>query len=198
MLNKKITTTVEDGSSKLYALSDIKGRIAKNSLDEMKIDSLFDTKYTNFSNYSLTTSVSDVINTPYIAAFGSFTKMFLFTGVAYKSKQEIIVDSIWEYYNDGFNFVDKKYNFEIFGISIEINVPSQFLGNWHSSIFKANIEVGKFPIPLKGQHYLQNKDFNSFREKTGVGKDFRITGMRLHKDKFISTIKLYEDGVVYK
>lgn len=104
--NNKITKATEESTFKLYALRDIRDTIAENNSEEMKIDISLDTKYTNFSNYSLKASYADDANTPYMAAFGSFTKKFLFTGVAHKSKQEITVDDIWEYFNDGFNFVD--------------------------------------------------------------------------------------------
>lgn len=186
-LNNKITKQINESTFKLYALSDIKDTIAESNLEEMKIDISLDTKYTNFSNYSLKASDADDANTPYMAAFGSFTKKFLFTGVAYKSKQEIIVDGIWEYFNDGFDFVDDKKR-----------VYSQPLGNWHRSIFCADIEVGKAPDVSNDHLYLQNKHFNSFRKKTGIGLDFKIKGKRMHPDKFVKSIKFHDDGVEYK
>ena len=188
-LNNKITKAIEESTFKLYALSDIRGTIAENNSDEMKIDTSFMTHLTNFSNYSLKASDADDANTPYMAAFGSFTKKFLFTGVAYKSKQEIAVDGIWEYFNDGFDFVDD---------GVKAHIYSQPLGNWHRSIFCADIEVGKAPDVSNDHLYLQNKHFNSFRDKTGIGLEFNITGKRMHPDKFIKSIKFHDDGVEYK
>ena len=197
-LNNKITKSTEESTFKLYALSDIRDTIAEINSDEIKIDISLDTKYTNFSNYSLKASDADDANTPYMAAFGSFTKKFLFTGVAYKSKQEIAVDGIWEYFNDGFNFVDVEEDADYIIRKIKSIKPSQPLGNWHRSIFCADIEVGKAPNINNDQLYLQNKHFNSFREKTGIGRDFKITGKRLHHEKFIKSIKFHDDGLEYK
>lgn len=66
-------------------------------------------------------------------------------------------------------------------------------------MFNSDIEIDKYPsLLLDNKYYLQNKTFNSFRNKTGIGKDFKIKGKRKHNDRFVESIKIYKDGVEYK
>ena len=115
----------------------------------------------------------------------------MFTGTFDWEKQEVVVCEIWEYFSDGFNFKDSPVR--------EKYLLSQPLGNWNKSIFDTEEDVDVLPSLLGDNNfYLQNSTFNDFKKKTGVGRDFNIIGKRLHQDKFIRSIKFYNDGVKYE
>lgn len=115
----------------------------------------------------------------------------MFTGTFDWEKQEVVVGEIWEYFSDGFNFEDSSYG--------DNNFLSQPLGNWNKSIFDTEEDVDVLPSLLgDNNYYMKNSTFSDFKKKTGVGRDINIIGKRLHQDKFIRSIKFYNDIVKYE
>ena len=78
----------------------------------------------------------------------------------------------------------------------------QPLGVWNKSIFKYYDKVGshKNMNPYDDRLNISNSTFNSFRNKTKIGKDFHIKGIRLIKgsNHFVKTIKINSNEVIYK
>ena len=185
-MNRNILDVKETGELRLYTLSDLRAKISKSPYITLYEGSDSNLLLTNFSAYSIRPSAMGNPNSPYIASFGTFTKRFAFTGKVVRNNK-IIVDEVWEYFNDGFDFSDSD------------NLISQPLGNWNKSIFQSIDDVDIYPTLFgDGKLYLQNKDFNAFRIRTGLGKDFRIKGKRVHSDKFLKSIILRKDGVLYQ
>ena len=115
----------------------------------------------------------------------------MFTGTFDWEKQEVVVGEIWEYFSDGINFEDSSYG--------DNNFLSQPLGNWNKSIFDTEEDVDVLPSLLgDNNYYMKNSTFSDFKKKTGVGRDINIIGKRLHQDKFIRSIKFYNDIVKYE
>ena len=54
--------------------------------------------------------------------------------------------------------------------------------------------------PFDDRLNISNSTFNSFRNKTKIGKDFLIKGIRLIKgsNHFVKTIKINSNEVIYK
>ncbi len=103
--------------------------------------------------------------------------------------EEISITKIWEEIKDSFDFKDDGW-------------LSQPLGVWNKSIFKYYDEVGAFKNidPSDDRLNISNSTFNSFRNKTKIGKDFHIKGIRLIKESnhFVKTIKINSNEVIYK
>ncbi|GIZ16392.1 hypothetical protein [Capnocytophaga catalasegens] len=90
---------------------------------------------------------------------------------------------IWEEINDSFDFIG-----------------SQVLGGWNKSIFSYHSKVDKYTFFDERNLNISNSTFNSFRNKTKIGKDFHIKGIRLIKESnhFVKTIKINSNEVIYK
>ena len=172
--------------------------MANTQEKEFLIDRKFDSNYTNFSRLNIKVSSSN-INNPYVASFGSLSIGYLLEGRYNKEKEEISITKIWEKINDSFDFTDEK--FQLSKLNFE-DIISQPLGVWNKSIFKYYDEVGsrKNMNPSDDRLNISNSTFDSFRNKTKIGKDFHIKGIRLIKESnhFVKTIKINSNEVIYK
>lgn len=196
--NKSIIEIIEENPFRLYALNDLKKYLANTQEKEFLIDRKFDSNYTNFSRLNIKVSSSN-INNPYVASFGSLSIGYLLEGRYNKEKEEISITKIWEKINDSFDFTDEK--FQLSKLNFE-DIISQPLGVWNKSIFKYYDEVGsrKNMNPSDDRLNISNSTFDSFRNKTKIGKDFHIKGIRLIKESnhFVKTIKINSNEVIYK
>lgn len=181
--NKPILKEVKEKTSRLYALNDLKEELQKREEKEFLIDRKFNSKYTNFSRFSINIDFFDDINTPYVASFGTLGIGYLLEGKYNREKEEIYITKIWEEINDSFDFIG-----------------SQVLGGWNKSIFSYHSKVDKYTFFDVRNLNISNSTFNSFRNKTEIGKDFRIKGIRNINDKnlFIKTIKINSNNVIYE
>lgn len=194
--HRKIKDIVSIGDDfRLYPLKDIRMYISKNNIKNiLSIQKNFQNSYdyTNFSRLNLIIGKFENINDRYIASFGTIGFSYVFEGEYNPKDDELKVFNIWELINDGFDFDDSKKFMFFF---------SQPLGVWDKSIFKPFSNVSKFSInPISESSYTNNETFTSFKKKTGIGKDYRITGIRVLelKDKFISRIKINKDFAIYE
>ena len=192
--NKPILIEIkEEDSFRLYALNDLKKYLTNTQEKEFLIDKKFNSNYTNFSRLNID-SYSSKINNPYVASFGTLSIGYLLEGRYNKEKEEIYITKIWEEINDSFDFIDDKW----WNKKTPVSQP---LGVWNKSIFKYYDEVGLINIdPSDDRLNISNSTFNSFRNKTKIGKDFHIKGIRLIKESnhFIKTIKINSNEVIYK
>ncbi len=179
--NKKINQEIREDTFRLYALNDLKKYVYNSKEKEIYIDRNFDSKYTNFSRLSLEVSSND-INNPYVASFGTFGIGFLLEGYYKKENEEITITNILEKINDRFDFEG-----------------SQVLGTWKNSIFKPfnTLGIRNFD-PLDEILNIDNGNFRDFRQKTGLGKDYKIKGKRVYKNKFIEKIKINNNEIQYQ
>ncbi|ASF44252.1 hypothetical protein CBG49_14745 [Capnocytophaga endodontalis] len=181
--NKPILKEVKEKTSRLYALDELKKELQKREEKEFLIDRKFNSKYTNFSRFSINIDFFDDINTPYVASFGTLGIGYLLEGKYNREKEEIYITKIWEEINDSFDFIG-----------------SQVLGGWNKSIFSYHSKVDKYTFFDERNLNISNSTFNSFRNKAEIGKDFRIKGIRNINDKnpFIKTIKINSNKVIYE
>jgi len=181
--NKPILKEVKEKTSRLYALDELKNELQKREEKEFLIDRKFNSKYTNFSRFSINIDFFDDINTPYVASFGTLGIGYLLEGKYNREKEEIYITKIWEEINDSFDFIG-----------------SQVLGGWNKSIFSYHSKVDKYTFFDERNLNISNSTFNSFRNKAEIGKDFRIKGIRNINDKnpFIKTIKINSNKVIYE
>lgn len=180
--NVEIKEEEKENTFRLYALNDLKKYLSQIDIDtNIKLSNKLNEDYLNFSRYSIQIGVFDDINTPYVASFGTFSIKYLLEGNYHRDKQEISITHIWEQ-------VDDNFDFEGF----------QPLGAWNKSIFNYYISIDKLDVINEGKLNIFNSTFNSFREKTSIGKDFKIKGSREVNDIFIKTIKINKNEIIYK
>ncbi|GIZ14371.1 hypothetical protein [Capnocytophaga catalasegens] len=190
---KKIKEAINEGDDfRLYSLKDIRMYILKTSIEnnflvQKKFQDSYN--YTNFSRLNLLIEKFENINDRHIASFGTIGFSYIFEGEYSPENKELKIFNIWELINDGFNFDDSKKFMFFF---------SQPLGTWDKSIFKPFGNVSKFVTNPMNEIYTNNETFTSFKRKTGIGKDYRITGTRILGNKFISKIKINKDFVIYE
>jgi hypothetical protein len=130
--NIKIEQIISNGNIlRLYPLKDVRKYIAdkKYKNDLLLIDSLINFSRMNIIQKELT----DNINDPHVASFGTFSIAFNFEGRYVAENNQIIIEKVYEIINDGFDFIDDSF-------------ISQRLGAWQSSIFAPYRPIEKFNI----------------------------------------------------
>ena len=124
-------------------------------------------KYTNFSITTIAANEDSKSFNAWVGAFGSVSIQHCFSGKIIKNDtEETIIEIIKTtiYIRDGFDFSGDK----------------QALGKWENNIF--NPQVPSI------SNSLSNKELNDFRERYGIGKDFRIFLMPISTEKLFNKI----------
>ena len=194
--NNAIGKEIEKDGHKIYALKDARRHIAQSVADTIRFDSQnFSDDYLNFARCNISKSIYyDKINDEHIASFGTLSILYLFEGKYDRNSNIITVYNLIEKIKDGFDFEDDSTSFQ--GRFFNFVFDGQPLGAWNN-LFESNKGIGfNWLFHFDKKFNLSNGTFISFRNKTNIGKDFRIIGNRKVSSKFIDKIIIKQNSFV--